>query len=343
MDENTDLAKQYQDILDQYSKELAAKPITETSIPEPEIPSSIPITEVPLPPPPIVPEPALLVPPPPVVESTPPPVSASVVSRPKQSNFFKILFFISLLIFLSVCGAILFTIISANQNGAKPTPTPVSQTPTPTISTNVCQLNDKTYPVGQSFWAADSCNTCTCTADLTIVCTQKACAATPSVKLTPTKSATSSAVPATWKTYSISTDTALGLADYQIKLPPTWVRIEHSSNFQNIETFQDKLTNSMYKLTIDQEKNINPDTGKAYTSLREFAGLSYNVQSLIVSGRTAAQVLPRAGFETDNKVLFFSKDNKLTFSIELDTPLDASKVKEGETLFTQILSTFKFL
>ncbi|KKT86947.1 MAG: hypothetical protein UW86_C0014G0021, partial [Microgenomates group bacterium GW2011_GWA1_Microgenomates_45_10] len=41
-------------------------------------------------------------------------------------------------------------------------------------------------------------------------------------------------------------------------------------------------------------------------------------------------------------VLFFSKDAKLIFSIELDTPRDGSKFKEGEVLFDQILSTFKF-
>lgn len=193
MDENTDLAKQYQDILDQYSKELAAKPVPVNSIPEPEIPSSIPITEVPLPPPPIVPEPTPLVSPPPVLKSTPPPVSTPVVSHPKQSNFFKILFFISLLIFLGVFGAIIYTIYSANQNGVKPTPTPVFQAPTPTISTNVCQLNERSFQVGQSFWAADGCNTCTCNADLTIACTQKTCAATPSGSLTPTKTASPSA------------------------------------------------------------------------------------------------------------------------------------------------------
>jgi hypothetical protein len=195
MDENTDLAKQYQDILDQYSKELADKPTPETTIPEPEIPSAIPITEVPLPPPPVTSPVQHLTPPSPSAASPiTAPTSQPLVSKPKGNNFFKFLFFISLLIFLGVCGAILFTFISTKQNGVNiPTPTPVSQVPTPTISTEVCRLNDLTYQVGQSFWAADGCNTCTCTADLTITCTQKACSATPSGSLTPTKTATPSA------------------------------------------------------------------------------------------------------------------------------------------------------
>jgi hypothetical protein len=192
MDENTDLAKQYQDILDQYSKELAAKPSEDSVISEPEIPSTIPLTEVPPPPPPVIPEPKPPIPPtPPSASPIIPPVSKPTVSKPKGNNFFKFLFFFSLLIFLGVCGAILFTMISANQNGAKtPSPTPTSQNPSPTVSPGVCRVNEQTYQVGQSFWAADGCNTCTCNADLTIACTQKACEATPSVKLTPTQSAT---------------------------------------------------------------------------------------------------------------------------------------------------------
>ena len=148
---------------------------------------------------------------------------------------------------------------------------------------------------------------------------------------------------ADWKMYTVTTDPALNLANYQIKLPPAWIRIEHSSNFQNKEIFQDSYTNQAYQLILNQEKNINPQTSKPYITLRELTRLNYDVQSLMVAGQTAAQVLPRAGSETNFMVLFFSQDNKLTFSIELDTPQDGSRTQEGKILFDQILSTFKFL
>lgn len=146
-----------------------------------------------------------------------------------------------------------------------------------------------------------------------------------------------------WKTYTITTEPILNLADYQIKLPPTWVQIAHSSNFQDTETFQDTYTNFIYQLIVHQEKNINPQTSKPYSTLKELTGLPYDVTSLIVDGKSAVQVQPRAGSESYYKVLFFSKDNKLTFSVELDTPRDGSKIQEGGAIFTQILSTFKFL
>lgn len=150
-------------------------------------------------------------------------------------------------------------------------------------------------------------------------------------------------VTANWTTYSITPDPSLGYASYVIKLPASWKQIEHSSNFQDTETFQDDLTNSTYKLIIHQEKNYNNQTGKPYATLREATGLSYDVTTLVVDKQQAVRVLPRAGSESDFKLIFFSRDNKLIFSIELDTPRDGSKITEGEVLFNQILSTFKFL
>lgn len=160
--------------------------------------------------------------------------------------------------------------------------------------------------------------------------------------VTPTPATTTDPT-ANWKTYTITTDSALNLDNYQVKLPSTWVQIEHSSSFQNTETFQDTATNFIYQLIINQDKNLNPQTKKPYSTLKEFVGLPYDVPSLMVDGQQGAQVQPRAGAETDYKVLFISKDNKATFSIELDTPRDGSKTEEGKVLFNQILSTFKFL
>ncbi len=146
---------------------------------------------------------------------------------------------------------------------------------------------------------------------------------------------------ANWTSYDIITEPLLGYVDYTVKVPPSWKRIEHSSNFQDTETFQD--TYGQYKLVIHQDKNYNSRTGKPYATLREVTSFPHDVTTLIVDGQPAARVLPRAGLESIYKVLFFSKDNKSVFSIELETPEDGSKVKEGEDLFNQILSTFKFL
>lgn len=169
---------------------------------------------------------------------------------------------------------------------------------------------------------------------------------TPLSNVTPSFTPTSSETPnptTDWKTYTITTEPTLGLVHYAIKVPASWKQIEHSSNFQNTETFQDTYGQFTYQLVINQEKNFNDQTGKPYATLKEVTGFPYNVPTLTVDGQQAAQVLPRAGSESYYKVLFFSKDSKLVLSIELDTPRDGSKLQQGETLFKQVLSSFKFL
>lgn len=144
---------------------------------------------------------------------------------------------------------------------------------------------------------------------------------------------------ASWKTYAITPDSSLGYASYQIKLPADWKQIEHSSNFQSIETFQD--TQNIYKLVIKEQKNFNNQTAKPFVNLREVTGLSYDAP-ITVDEQQGTQFLPRAGSEYIYKALFFSKDTKLVYSITLETPGDGSKINEGKVLFNQILSTFKF-
>jgi len=174
-DKNQDLAKQYQDILDHYSRELSDQKEPTPSAPPAE---------------------TLLLPP-----VTPPPAptysisTAPVETTPQPSNLFKYLFFLSLLIFLGVFGTIAYTVFfSANSQdlaSAEPTTAPnVETTPTTASIDAVCEVNDKKYNKGESFLAADKCNTCVCGADLTISCTEKACEATPSVKATSTTKTT---------------------------------------------------------------------------------------------------------------------------------------------------------
>lgn len=112
---------------------------------------------------------------------------------PKENNFFKYLFFFSLFIFIIVLVSVIISFVNSQKSISNSTTSPtIVLTPTDIPST-VCEINDQKYNVGQSFTATDGCNTCTCNSDQTIVCTEMACEATPTAKLSPTKTATSSA------------------------------------------------------------------------------------------------------------------------------------------------------
>jgi hypothetical protein len=149
----------------------------------------------------------------------------------------------------------------------------------------------------------------------------------------PTTSPAVADLTANWKMYNITPDPTLGYVSYQLNLPIVWKQIEHSSNFQGTETFQSQQ--NVYQLTIEEKPN-------SATNLRELTGLSYDVDTLMIDGQLAAKVQPRAGSENNFMILFFSPNKKLSFTITLETPRDGSKISEGEILFSQILSTFKF-
>lgn len=109
------------------------------------------------------------------------------------SNLPKILFFISLSVFILIISALIYFLTSSS----KPTDTPDStNTITPTVSEVACTLNGKSFGIGDSFKSADGCNTCSCTAPDVIACTEMACDITPtktatkSATITPAKSAT---------------------------------------------------------------------------------------------------------------------------------------------------------
>lgn len=210
----SDTSSKYQDILDQYSKQIAATPDTEEedgvgntddilktitvenntqapptppSSPTPAVTSTplqhtaetfqpiqrtepIPVTVVPQTEEPKIPADNSVIP---LATSTGP--SEAVT---KESNFFKILFFISLLIFLVVTSFLALSFINSSKT-ASGTVSPAI--PTITEPTNApeeeafCFLNDNKYKMNETFPSADGCNTCTCGLDGTISCTEKAC------------------------------------------------------------------------------------------------------------------------------------------------------------------------
>lgn len=192
----------YQDILNQYAGELNKNTI-ETPAPEAppiisqpvETPHVAQLPELPTatenqisfaPNPNMTPMPHLPPQPTPTPTYSEPAVSASV-SVSTQPTIFKYLFYLSLIIFLSVAGALVWTLVKLKN--IKPS-VPNTNIPTiqlsPTVSPDQptsgpsCELNDKRYAPGETFPAADGCNTCTCNDSLTIDCTQKTCDTTPS-------------------------------------------------------------------------------------------------------------------------------------------------------------------
>lgn len=293
VDDNTNLAKQYQDILDHYSKELAQTPATP---PEPELTLTPPM------------EPKIEA----VAESLPPitPITPAVneifnyplnqnpvvppappVSTPNQSNIFKYLFFVSLLIFLGVTGAVVYTLVnqnSSNQSTSNPTST-VTNTPTVT-SEKTCVLNDKQYKIGESFAAADGCNTCTCGADQTIACTQRACDASPSAeKLTLT-----SVKPASGKVNTQITFTGTGFSTTNNSVVLASNNIEKNSctfTYDNLPSADGKKIVLKLALTPSQVKCGGVE-GSTSTSPTEILSGSYDVSIKVGEASSYSKAQP---------------------------------------------------
>ncbi|MFA5025898.1 MAG: hypothetical protein WC503_05320 [Candidatus Shapirobacteria bacterium] len=106
---------------------------------------------------------------------------------PKENHFFKYLFFFSLFIFVAVAGMIVWTFINSQKSTTNNKDTPAT-TISPTIASDkICEINGEKYTVGQKFPATDGCNICTCSADLTIACTEKSCDSTNSATEAPSE------------------------------------------------------------------------------------------------------------------------------------------------------------
>lgn len=146
----TTQSKEYQQILDQYAASQPQPPVAEAQIEPPR-------------------------------QDTP---EYNIPTAP-QTNIFKIIFIITLLFFILVFAALGYTYFKSKNSSTIDNLSSKNSSPTP-VSSATCSLNDKIYTVGQSFPSADGCNTCSCTESKQIVCTEKACAPTP------TKIATSS-------------------------------------------------------------------------------------------------------------------------------------------------------
>lgn len=106
------------------------------------------------------------------------------------ANFFKLTTIASFLLFCLVFVKIFYNLyryqnVKIPLNGIRPTST-ISVPVTTVTPSPICTLNDQSYQLGQSFLAADGCNTCSCQSDGSIVCTQMSC---PTITATPTNKA----------------------------------------------------------------------------------------------------------------------------------------------------------
>lgn len=139
--------------------------------------------------------------------------------------------------------------------------------------------------------------------------------------------------------------------DVTFKYPSQWIEepiLIRGSGFT--QEFRDP--EGKFSLTFLGNGNYNQTTGKPYTSLDELYKHAYKAKAVTVGGQEGRQPLPRAGSENINSIVFFSKDSKFIYTLELqtgstafgDTPSDTSEadVEEGQKLFDQIISTFRF-
>jgi len=136
--------------------------------------------------------------PPPSSPPTPTITDSDIFPKPPQNNLFKIIFIISLIIFV-LTSTVLAFVYFKNQKSPPIINNQPSTTDnlTPTAPSGTCFLNDKTYQTGETFTATDGCNTCTCVSQNNISCTDKECPSSKSATesastITPTKTSVTS-------------------------------------------------------------------------------------------------------------------------------------------------------
>lgn len=143
-----------------------------------------------------------------------------------------------------------------------------------------------------------------------------------------------------WKTYSFQG----GFFKYPSRWSENPVLTRGSGFTQEIKDME-----GLYSLTFSTQGNYSQLTGKSYVSPEEFIGMPSD--TVMVDGQEGKQMSPRAGSENKNAVVFFSKDKKGIYTLELDTGnssladprVTEENLKTGQKLFDQILSTFKLL
>ncbi|PIU73804.1 hypothetical protein COS78_00320 [Candidatus Shapirobacteria bacterium CG06_land_8_20_14_3_00_40_12] len=292
---NDELQKQYQALLDQYAQAL------DQSSPIPPLP--------------------------PEVLSPPPEIISPPVSPPSSPLFFKILFYFSLLTFLAVVAAIVYSFSKSQPPSSVSSPTPI---PTETKSNPVCELNDKTYQIGESFPAADGCNTCACQPDQLIICTEIACEATPSTKLTPTKTSTG------YKKYQNS------VYSFSFEYPNTFIVVDelpkNKSQGGPKTSLELKDTNNNYTVSI-----VVDPAGFGPIFADKMIKLTYSsAKGLYAAETTLASAADVDYLSPEKNTIWYQFDTDKYSNLTIISTAPKVDIKL-ENILSTLLSTFKFL
>ena len=318
-----------------------ATPVNPQPIPEIEVqPKSEPEVEIKpqseievKPQPEITPEPLnLTTPPAPEAITTPetpmelPPESSDLVP-PKENHFFKYLFFFSLFVFIIVLVSINFSFINSQKSLSDTKNPPTNSSPT-LAPVGVCEVNGQTYTVGESFPATDGCNSCSCDENLQIACTAMSCE--------PTKSATTSAIPKDWKTYSnkiynisFQYPNTFSISD---ELPKTKTQGGPKTALE----LTDSKNNYQISIIIDPA-GFGPI----------FADKKITLDYSPSNGLFSTKVIPSSEEDNnylsqDKKTLWYEFDNNSLSNLTIITNATKADTKL-EILTAQILFSFKFL
>lgn len=242
----------------------------------------------------------------------------------KQNHFFKYLFFFSLIIFIIVLVLVIISFLNSQKPTSSSRELPKNNISPTSLPPAFCEINDQKHAVGSTFPADDSCNTCTCGQDLTITCTTQTC------NITPTKSATSSAINKDLKTYSSS------LYGFSFQYPSK-TKVIGDINSQLFSLNVDSqvvsvlISSNPEKLDISdfflkQISSTNPDSIKDYV---KFSSVKFNGNTFTKVVQDSTYFKQQSG--AFNRYLISSKNYVVDFGYSDDE------------MISQILSTFKFL
>lgn len=222
------------------------------------------------------------------------PTSPDTSNPTKTSSVGKVFFIFALILFLIIAAGLAYFLFLVPSNTTKNKTDNSTPSVTPTLSetndnssneSGICELNNKTYQVGESFTSADGCNTCSCSSAGVITCTEMACSATSTVTTSTTK--------------SVSSSTVNGLTTY--KNEDLGISFQYPSSFGEINIKNNSgKTGSSYIGTFNKNAKIifgSISDGFTYTTNTQFMGWTFNR-------------------ETNTGVFYNSNTNKKEFTID---------------------------
>jgi hypothetical protein len=205
-------------------------------------------------------------------------IPESEIVKPKSKmNIFKFLFFVSLFLFLAVLAMIALVFINnnnqvSNTNNSNNISTVISPTPEITsiptsapATASSCLVNGKQYTARETFISEDGCNTCACTSDFQVVCTEKACAATTSAITSLSKKTKFQQLITSWNSYKEISPSERNTSFKDIDSINSFWTSSVKSGDKKYDFAQKIIKGSIKKLIIDKNKLNTILGGYEYT------------------------------------------------------------------------------